>query len=157
MRALILTLTMFALVSGVAFGQEDTKRAAVKATPIERLLDANPEPDGKAYRIELLLKDGTRVAYEIPPSEAAKIADGLSKPAIAGGQEKRVATLLSGMTVQIDSKGEALIISPRSRSGALEPLAIPISAANLLVKGLQTKISEAKAIAAKQHKRRKQL
>jgi hypothetical protein len=82
MRKLTLTLTMFALVSlgGVAFAQEDTKGAAVKAMLIEKVLDANPEPDGKAYRIDLLLRDGTRVAYEIPPSEAAKIGDGLSKP-----------------------------------------------------------------------------
>jgi hypothetical protein len=34
----------------------------------------------------------------------------------------------------------------------LEPLAIPISGANLLVKTLQAKIAEAKAIAAKQPK-----
>ena len=56
------------------------------------------------------------------------------------------------MTVQVDSKGEAVILGPRSRSGALEPLAIPISGANLLVKTLQAKIAEAKAIAAKQRK-----
>ena len=154
MRKLTLTLTVFALVSlcGVAFAQQDTKGAAVKATPIEKVLDANPEPDGKAYRIDLLLMDGTRVAYEIPPSEAAKIADGLSKPAIAGGQNQQVATLVCGMTIQVDSKGEAVILTPRSRSGALEPLAIPISGANLLVKTLQTKIAEAKATAAKQRK-----
>ena len=154
MRKLTLTLTVFALVSlcGVAFAQQDTKGATVKATPIEKVLDANPEPDGKAYRIDLLLMDGTRVAYEIPPSEAAKIADGLSKPAIAGGQNRQVATLVSGMTIQVDSKGEAVILTPRSRSGALEPLAIPISGANLLVKTLQTKIAEAKATAAKQRK-----
>jgi hypothetical protein len=158
MRKLTLTLTVFALVSlgGVAVAQQDSKDGAVKATPIEKVLDANPEPDGKAYRIDLLLRDGTRVAYEIPPSEAAKIADGLSKPAIAGGQKQQVATLVYGMTIQVDSKGEAVILTPRSRSGALlEPLAIPISGANLLVKTLQTKIAEAKATAAKQRKQRK--
>ena len=154
MRKLTLTLTVFALVSlcGVAFAQQDTKGAAVKATPIEKVLGANPEPDGKAYRIDLLLMDGTRVAYEIPPSEAAKIADGLSKPAIAGGQNQKVATIVSGMSIQIDSKGEAVILTPRSQSGVLETLAIPISGANLLVKTLQTKIAEAKATAAKQRK-----
>jgi hypothetical protein len=156
MRKLTLTLTMFALVSlgGVAFAQEDTKGAAVKAMLIEKVLDANPEPDGKAYRIDLLLRDGTRVAYEIPPSEAAKIGDGLSKPAIAGGQNQKVATIVSGMTIQVDSKGEAVILTRRSRSGALEPLAIPMSGANFLVKTLQTKIAEAKATAAKQRKQR---
>ena len=88
--------------------------------------------------------------YEVPPSEAAKIAE-LSKPAIAGGHQK-VATIVTGMTVEIDSKGKAVILTPRSQSGVLEPLAIPISGANLLVKTLQAKIAEAKAIAAKQPK-----
>jgi hypothetical protein len=154
MRKLTLTLTVLALVSlcGVAFAQQDTKGAAVKATPIEKVLDANPEPDGKAYRIDLRLMDGTRVTYEIPPSEAAKIADGLSKSAIAGGQNQKVATIVSGMSIQIDSQGKAVILTPRSQSGVLEPLAIPISGANLLVKTLQAKIAEAKAIAAKQRK-----
>ena len=148
------TLTVFALVSlgGVAFAQQGNKGAAVKATPIEKVLDANPEPDGKAYRIDLLLQDGTRVVYEIPPSEAAKITDGLSKPAIAGGQNRQVATLVYGMNIQVDSKGKAVIVTPRGRSGTLEPLAIPIGGAKLLVKALQTKIAEAKATAAKQRK-----
>ena len=154
MRKVTLTLTVFTLVSlcGVAFAQQDTKGAAVKATPIEKVLGANPEPDGKAYRIDLLLMDGTRVAYEIPPSEAAKIADGLSKPAIAGGQNQKVATIVTGMSIQVDSQGKAVILTPRSQSGALETLAIPISGANLLVKTLQAKIAEAKATAAKQRK-----
>jgi hypothetical protein len=46
------------------------------------------------------------------------------------------------MSVEIDSKGKVV----------LEPLAIPISGAKLLVKTLQAKIAEAKAIAAKQPK-----
>ena len=79
MPKLTLALTVFALISlgGAALAETDVKDAA--PTPIEKVLDANPEPNGKAYRINLLLRDGTRVAYEIPPSEAVKIADGLSK------------------------------------------------------------------------------
>jgi hypothetical protein len=146
MRTLTLTITMFALVSlgGVAFAQQGTEGAPAKATPIEKT------------RIEILLTDGTRVECEVPLSETAKIAE-LSKPAIAGGQNQHVATLVYGMTIEVDAKGEAVILTPRSRSGALEPLAIPISGANLLVKTLQTKIFEAKAIAAKHRKQRKQL
>jgi hypothetical protein len=125
MRTLILTVTLFALInqSGVAFAQQDTQGALVEATPIEKVLDANPEPDGKAYRIDLLLSKGTRVAYKIPPSETAKIIDGLSKSAIAGGQNQKVATILSGMSIETDSKGKAVILNPRSQSGSLEPLA----------------------------------
>jgi hypothetical protein len=56
------------------------------------------------------------------------------------------------MTVQVDSKGKAVIITPRSQSGVLEKLAIPISGAEILAATLKTKIAEAKAIAAKKPK-----
>jgi len=152
MRPLTLTLTVAALVSlgGVAFAQQGTKGAAVKATPIEKVLDANPEPDGKAYRIDLQLRGGKRVSYEISPAEATKLADGLSKPAIAGGQRQKVATLVYGMSVEADVKGLAVILTPRGRSGPLEPLAIPLTGADPLVTLLQAKIAEARANAAKQ-------
>jgi len=152
MRVFILALTAFAMVSqgGVAFAQQTKKRLAVRAVHVEKVLDANPEPDGKAYRIELLLTKGKRVAYRIPPSEAAKIADGLSKPAAAGGQKKEVATLVYGMRIEVDSQGRAVILMPRGRSGALEALAIPTSGAEKFVEALRAKVAEAKARAAKQ-------
>jgi hypothetical protein len=43
-----------------------------------------------------------------PPAEATKIADGLSKPAIAGGQSKQVATLVYGMSIQVDANTKSL-------------------------------------------------
>jgi hypothetical protein len=155
MRTLTLSVTLVTLVSqgGVAFAQQSTQGAVAEATPIEKVLEANPEPDGKAYRIDLLLSEGTRVAYKIPASEAAKMADGLSKPAIAGGRNQKVATIVSGMSIETD-EGEAVILIPRSQSGVLEPLAIPISGAELLVAALKTKIVQAKATAAKQPKQR---
>ena len=154
MRTLILTLTVVALVSpgGVAFAQQGRKGAPAKATLVEKVLDANPKLDGKAYRIELQLWGGQRVSYEIPPAEAAKIADGLSKPAIAGAQSQKVATLVYGMSVQADAKGEAVILSPRGRSGPLEPLAVPLIGVGPLVTLLQAKMEEAMANAAKQPK-----
>jgi hypothetical protein len=76
--------------------------------------------------------------------------------AFAQQNKQKEATILTGMTVEIDSKGKAVIMTPRSQSGVLEPLAITISGANLLVKALQAKIAEAKAIAAKQPKQPKQ-
>ena len=72
--------------------------------------------------------------------------------AFAQQNKQKEATIVTGMTVGIDSKGKAVILTPRSQSGVLEPLAIPISGATLLVKTLQAKIAEAKAIAAKQPK-----
>jgi len=153
MRTLTLTVTLFAFVQGgIALAQQGDKGEAIEPTPIEKVLDANPEPDGKAYRLDLLLKEGTRVAYQIPPSEAAKIADGMSKPAVAGGQNMEVATVVSGMIIQVDSEGKAVILTPRSQSSVMEPLAIPINGAKLLVRALKRKIAEAKTTAAKQPK-----
>jgi len=104
---------MFALFNhgGAALAQQGAKDVTVEAIPIEKVLNANPEPDGKVYRIDLLLSEGKRVAYTIPPSEAAKIADGLSKPAIAGGQNRQIATIISGMTIETDSEGKAVILT----------------------------------------------
>ena len=76
--------------------------------------------------------------------------------AFAQQNKQKEATIISGMTVEIDSKGRAVIITPRNQSGVLEPLAIPISGAELLEKALKTKIAQAKAIAAKQPKQSKQ-
>ncbi len=136
-----------------------SKADAPKAVPtekVEKVQSANPEPNGKAYRIVLELRGGKRVSYEIPPAEAMKIADGLSKPAVAGGQKQQVATLVYGISVQADSKGQAVILSPRGRSGPLEPLAIPLLGAGAFVTLLQSKIEEATANAAKQPKPTKQ-
>ena len=153
MRTLTLTVTLFAFVQGgIALAQQGDKGTAIEPTPIEKVLDANPEPDGKTYRLDLLLKEGTRVAYQIPPSEAAKIADGLSKPAIAGGQNRQTATIISGMTIETDSEGKAVILTPRTQSNVMEPLAIPISGAKLLVRALKKKIVQAKRTAARQPK-----
>ena len=153
MRILTLTLTIFALFNhgGAALAQQGAKDVTVEAIPIEKVLNANPEPDGKAYRY-LLLSEGKRVAYTIPPSEAAKIADGLSKPAIAGGQNRQIATIISGMTIETDSEGKAVILTPRTQSNVMEPFAIPISGAKLLVRALKKKIVQAKRTAARQPK-----
>ena len=72
--------------------------------------------------------------------------------AFAQQNKQKEAIIVTGMTAEVDLKGKAVILTPRSQSGVLEPLAIPISGANLLVKTLQAKIAEAKAIAAKQPK-----
>ena len=122
MRALTLILTMSALFGqgGAALAQQDTKQAAVEAMPVEKVLNANPEADGKASIFYLARGSGWPIRFS--PSEAAKIADGMSKPASAAGQNKQVATIVSGMTIQTDSEGKAVIVSPRSQSGVLEPL-----------------------------------
>ncbi len=151
MRALNLTLTFvaFLYMGDTSFGQEGKNHGAATAVTVEKVLNANPQPDGKLYRVDLQLRGGKRVSYEISPEEATKIADGLSKPAVEGGQKQKVATLVYGMRVEMDSKGLAVVLIPRGRSGTLEPLAIPMAGAEPLVIALQAKIAEAKANAAK--------
>ena len=158
MRTLKVTITFVALVcmGGASFAQQGTNHGAAAAVTVEKVLNANPQPDGKLYRVDLQLRGGKRVSYEISPEEATKIADGLSKPAVEGGQEQKVATLVYGMRVEMDSKGLALVLTPRGRSGTLEPLAIPMAGAEPLVIALQAKIAEAKANAAKDKKPAKQ-
>jgi hypothetical protein len=70
--------------------------------------------------------------------------------AFAQRNKQKEATIVSGMSIQIDSKGKAVIITPRSQSGALEPLAITISGAKHLVDALVVMITQAEEAAAKQ-------
>jgi hypothetical protein len=155
MRTLVVTLCGLAALCGPALAQQPSADASPikgKATPVEKVISANPEPDGKAYRIDLLLQNGRRVSYEIPPAEALKIADGLSKPATAGAQKDMVAQLVYGMTIQADPQGRAIILTPRDSSGNLQSLAVPLTGADQLLEVLKAKIDEAKAFAAKQPK-----
>ena len=145
MRTLTLAFTGITMATLAGAVLAEPKDAAVKAVTVEKVLNANPEPDGKAYRIDLQLRGGKRVSFEISPAEATKLADGLSKPAVAGGERQKVATLVYGMGVEVDGKGLAVVLTPRGRSGPLESLAIPLAGAEPLVSVLQAKIEEAKA------------
>lgn len=150
MRTLAATIVGLAALCGPVLAQQDTQPFKGKATPVEKVVNANPEPDGKAYRIDLLLRNGRRVSYQISPPEALKIADGLSKPAAPGAKKDEVAQLVYGMIIQADPEGRAVIITPRDSSGNLQSLAIPLTGADQLLETLKEKIAEAKAFAAKQ-------
>ena len=153
MRRFGVTLYGLAMLCGPALAQQapaDAPPIKSKATSVQKVLNANPEPDGKAYRIDLLLQNGRRVSYEISPPEALKIADGLSKPATPGAQKEMVAQLVYGMIIQADPQGRAIIITPRDSSGNLQSLAVPLTGADQLLETLKAKIDEAKAFAAKQ-------
>ena len=70
---------------------------------------------------------------------------------VAFAQDKqKEATIVSGISIEIDSEGKAVIITPRSEFGVLEPLAITISGAKHLVDALVVVITQAEAAAAKQ-------
>jgi hypothetical protein len=70
--------------------------------------------------------------------------------AFAQQNKQKEATIVSGMSIEIDSEGKAIIITPRSESGVLEPLAITIDGAKHLVDALVVMITQAEADVAKQ-------
>jgi hypothetical protein len=150
MRRLALTLVCLAVLPGFAHAQKATPRSKVEASPVAKVINANPEADGKAFRLDLLLKNGRQVSYEFLPSEASQVADGFAKPASAGAQKLDVAELVYGMIIQADPQGRAVILTPRNQSGNLQSLAIPLTGADQLLETLRAKIAEAKAFAAKQ-------
>ena len=82
----VFTLVVLALVSlcGTGFAQQSKKGAPITAVPIEKVLDVNPEPTGKAYRIEFQLRGGKRLLYEIPPAEAEKIVERIEQTCESG-------------------------------------------------------------------------
>jgi hypothetical protein len=117
---------------------------------VEKVVNANPEADGKAFRLDLQLKNGRRVAYQFGPADAVEVANGFSKPATAGGPKLQVASLIYGMMIQADPQGRAVILTPRNKDGNMESLAIPVAGTDELLETLKAKIAEAKAFAAKQ-------
>jgi hypothetical protein len=150
MRRFGMTLICLTLMPGIAVAQHGTKARPVKAEPVEKVVSANPDADGKAFRIELVLKNGRQIVLELSPSDALQVADGLSKPAAPGAQGLEVAALVYGMTIQADPQGRAVILTPRNEKGNLQALAIPLTGADQLLETLKEKIAEAKAFAAKQ-------
>ena len=70
--------------------------------------------------------------------------------AFAQQNKQKEATIVSGMSIEIDSEGKAVIITPRSKSGVLKPLAITISGAKHLVDALVVMITQAEDAASKQ-------
>jgi hypothetical protein len=56
----IVALTFFGLLPASA---QEIETPAV----VERVISANPELDGKAYVLSVMLKGGRRLSFEIPP------------------------------------------------------------------------------------------
>lgn len=143
-------LICLAMVPGIVYAQHPASRGKAKAKLIAAVVNANPEPDGNTFRLDLLLKNGRHASFELSPPEARQIADGLSKPASPGAQKLEVAALVYGMVIQADPQGRAVILIPRDAKSNLQPLAIPLTGADQLLETLKQKIAEAKAFAAKQ-------
>jgi hypothetical protein len=140
----IVALAFFGLLPETIAAQEIETPAVV-----ERVISANPELHGKAYVLSVMLKDGRRLSFEIPPAEAVKIVDGLSKAAGSDSQKHQVVALVQSMSIQADAQGRAVVLQPRTSAGPLESLAIPIEGADRFVQLFQQKAAETRANATK--------
>jgi hypothetical protein len=114
------------------------------------VLSAGADPDGKGYVISLSLENGRQVSIRVPPAEALKIVEGLSKAVTSGPQgQQQVVAVVKSINITADERGRVVVLTPHIRTGPLEPFAIPISGAAQFVQLFQQKAAETKANAAK--------
>ena len=118
-------------------------------TAIESVVSAAPQADGQAYLLSLKLQDGRQISFQLQPTEAVKIVDGLSKVAGSGSEKRQVVALVQGMSIQADPQGKFVLLQPRSSAGPLEALAIPLEGAERFVQLFQQKAADTKANAAR--------
>jgi hypothetical protein len=141
----LLLITAFALynMSGPLTAQE-------AATPMtaDRVLSAGADADGKNYTISLALENGRQISLRIPPAEAIKIVDGLSKTATSP-QKQQIVAIVQTINLKADNGGRAIILTPHVRTGPLDTFAIPIGQADQFIELFQKVAAETKANAAK--------
>ena len=118
-------------------------------TDIESVVSAAPQADGQAYLLSLKLQDGRQISFQLQPTEAVKIVDGLSKVAGSGSEKRQVVALVQGMSIQADPQGKFVLLQPRTSAGPLEALAIPLEGAERFVQLFQQKAADTKANAAR--------
>lgn len=147
MRTFGILIICCALLPQVASARQK-RPTSVVAIPIAGVVSAGPEANAKTFRLELRLKDGRRVAYQFNPADADAVSNGLSNPAVVVGQKVNVSRVY-GMQIYADPQQQAVIVIPRTKDRTLESLAIPLTAADNLVKTLQEKFAEVKASVAK--------
>jgi hypothetical protein len=141
----LLLITAFALynMSGPLTAQE-------AATPMtaDRVLSAGADADGKNYTISLALENGRQISLRIPPAEAIKIVDGLSKTATSP-QKQQIVAIVQTINLKADNGGRAIILTPHVRTGPLDTFAIPIGQADQFIELFQKVAAETKANAVK--------
>ena len=113
-----------------------------------RVLSAGADTDGKGYTISLSLENGRQISIRIPPAEAIKIVEGLSKTATSA-QKQQIVAFVQTINIKADTRGRAIILTPHVRTGPLDTFAIPIGQADQFIQLLQQITAETKANAAK--------
>ena len=141
----LLLIAGFALYNmmGALVAEEATSSMAA-----DRVLSAGADTDGKGYTISLSLENGRQISIRIPPAEAIKIVEGLSKTATSA-QKQQIVAFVQTINLKADSRGRAIILTPHVRTGPLDSFAIPIGQADQFMQLFQKVTAETKSNAAK--------
>ena len=137
------------MVAAVICALPGTGLAQNGVAAVESVVSAAPQADGQAYVLSLKLQDGRQISLQIPPTEAVKIVDGLSKVAGSGSEKRQVVALVQGMSIQADPQGKFVLLQPRTSAGPLEALAIPLEGAERFVQLFQQRAADTRANAAR--------
>jgi hypothetical protein len=121
---------------------------ATSTMAADRVLSAGVDADGKGYTISLSLENGRQISIRIPPAEAIKIVEGLSKTATSA-QKQQIVAFVQTINIKADTLGRAIILTPHVRTGPLDTFAIPIGQADQFIQLFQQITAETKANAAK--------
>jgi hypothetical protein len=124
-------------------------RAQESPALVESVISANPQPDGKAYLLSVVLQDGRHLSLEVRPEDAAKIVGGMTKTVGSGPERQQVVALVSGMTITADPQGRFVLLQPSTSAGPLPSMAIPVEGAERFLQLFHEKAVETKANATK--------
>jgi hypothetical protein len=144
MRLLLIAGFALYTMTGPLVAEEATSTMAA-----DRVLSAAADADGKGYTISLSLDNGRRISIRIPPAEAIKIVEGLSKTATPALQKQQIVAFVQTINIKADTLGRAIILTPHVRTGPLDTFAIPIRQADQFIQLFQRITAETKANAAK--------
>ena len=142
----LLLIAAFALYNMFSplFGEENATSVAA-----DKVLSASADADGKNYTISLALENGRQISLRIPPAEAIKIVDGLSKTVTSAPQKQQIVAVVQTINLKADNRGRAIILTPHVRTGPLDTFAIPIAQADQFIELFQKVAAETKANAGK--------
>ena len=121
----------------------------VTSIAADRVLSAGADADGKGYTISLSVENGRQISIRIPPAEAIKIVEGLSKTTTSAPQKQQIVAFVQTINIKADTRGRAIILTPHVRTGPLDTFAIPIGQADQFIQLFQRITAETKANAAK--------
>jgi hypothetical protein len=101
----LLLIAAFALYNMFSplFAEENAASVAA-----DKVLSASADADGKNYTISLALENGRQISLRIPPAEAVKIVDGLSKTVTSAPQKQQIVAVVQTINLKADNRGRAL-------------------------------------------------